>query len=540
MSRPTKARINKKPPRKKVANKSTNLKWWQQKIDIKLVVFVIVFAVVGTYFLVRSMADSSTSYKLADKAIDLTTATNGPKVVTESQGSKRNAKVVYVATANDKVNSVKLIHNADSAGEYSVCSFGRSITGGTAKLKVSANNQTTTSGIYPTGSDYQMKCINYILYSPGNLNISSEVTNGAWQFSSVGVKLIKKLASQLPSAGTYPTTGKDAFGIAMDGTRLLENMTSSERSKNLNNLQDLGVKWYRQGFLWNVIQPSSTSSYNWSKTDLMVSELNTRGIKVMGLIAYVPNWARESGCHGFCPPADNAKFASFAKAVVQRYKSKGVRHWEIWNEPNTSRFWSPKPNVAEYTALLKQTAAAIKSVDPEATIITGGTAPAATDGYNISPIDFAKGIYANGGKNSFDALGHHPYCFYPGFNCPDTFKDWSAWSQMHQTNPSLRSIMVSNGDSAKKIWATEFGSPTGGDPQRQKMSDSEQAEMATDAYALFTSYDWAGPMFWFTLNDISNPPYSPNDMEWWFGLVRGDGSKKPSYSSYKNAAGATH
>ena len=35
---------------------------------------------------------------------------------------------------------------------------------------------------------------------------------------------------------------------------------------------------------------------------------------------------------------------------------------------------------------------------------------------------------------------------------------------MYQTSPSIRSIMVANGDSAKKIWITEFGAPTSGTP----------------------------------------------------------------------------
>lgn len=365
------------------------------------------------------------------------------------------------------------------------------------------------------------------------------VANGASSISddtASGGRAVQFGAAISSPTDPYSVTGPNAFGIANDGTILLENMSVNDRNQRLAMLQDLGVKWYRQGFLWKAIQPKSTAGYNWSKTDLMVDELSARGIKVMGVIAYVPDWAAAGDCtDGFCTPANYAQFAAFAQAAAQRYKDKGVHHWEIWNEPNLPRFWSPRPNAAAYTDLLKQTSSAIKSVDPNAVVITGGLAPADTTVTTISPTDFLSGIYTNGGKNSFDAIGHHPYCFYPGFDCPNTNIAWSAWSQMSQTGTSLRSIMAANGDSGKKIWATEFGAPTGGDPQTEKLSESDQAKMVTDAYSLWRTYDWAGPLFWYCLSDTPNQP-DPNNREWWFGLLRGDGSQKPSYSAYKNAA----
>jgi hypothetical protein len=66
-------------------------------------------------------------------------------------------------------------------------------------------------------------------------------------------------------------------------------------------------------------------------------------------------------------------------------------------------------------------------------------------------------MYANGAKGSFDALGYHAYSFR---ELPDTYG--SGWSQMAQTSPSPRSMMIRNGDGNKPIWVTEFGAPSGG------------------------------------------------------------------------------
>ena len=174
-----------------------------------------------------------------------------------------------------------------------------------------------------------------------------------------------------------------------------------------------------------------------------------------------PPWAALAGTSGdACPqPASSAQYATFAAEVAARYAPQGVGLFEIWNEPNNAGFWAPKPNPAAYTADLVAAYAAIKKVDPGAFVISGGLAPEVTDGTNISPIDFLTAMYADGAKGSFDALGYHPYS-YPAL--PDTYETWLAWSQMGQTPVSIRSVMKSNGDSARQIWITEFGAPTGG------------------------------------------------------------------------------
>ena len=131
--------------------------------------------------------------------------------------------------------------------------------------------------------------------------------------------------------------------------------------------------------------------------------------------------------------------------------------FEIWNEPNIALFWQPKPDPSAYTADLVAAYSAIKAVDPSAFVISGGLAPTVTKNHNISAIDFLKAMYADGAKGSFDAFGYHPYSF-P--ELPDSNE--SGWSQMARTSPSLRSVMIRNGDGNKPIWVTEFGAPSGG------------------------------------------------------------------------------
>ena len=114
---------------------------------------------------------------------------------------------------------------------------------------------------------------------------------------------------------------------------------------------------------------------------------------------------------------------------------------------------------------------------------------------------------------------------------PGEAQGWSAWYQMYGTSPSLRSVMVANGDGAKKIWATEFGAPTNG--PGGYVSEATQAQYVTQAYAAFRSYDWAGPLMWYSHRDAGT---TTDTRENFFGLLRYDFSPKPAYTAYQTAA----
>lgn len=338
------------------------------------------------------------------------------------------------------------------------------------------------------------------------------------------------LGSNTSSNLTTQEKNADMFGISAGGG--FQYLSSSDLQNELDTIKSLGAKWIRVDFSWADIQAGGKTSYSWDRYDKVVLESKARNIKVLGILGYTPTWARPASCtsNDKCAPTNPNDFGTFANAAASRYKDTVVQHWEVWNEPNITTFWQPQPNVQAYVNLLKIAYTNIKSANPNATVITGGLSPASSDGTNISPIDFVQGLYNNGAKNFFDAVGHHPYCYAGTFDCPSSYEAWSAWSQMSQTPTNLRSIMVANGDSNKKIWATEYGAPTKGD---QSVSEAQQAQMVTQSYDLIASYEWAGPLFFYSSRDAGT---NVSDREDWFGLRRFDKSIKPAFTAYKNAS----
>ncbi len=347
--------------------------------------------------------------------------------------------------------------------------------------------------------------------------------------------------SQVLAPTSTESTVSDDYGFALGSTLL--GLDNAELTAELDTIASLGVGGIRIDFDWSTIQPRNSAHYYWGNYDRIVAAANARHIQILGLLGYAPMWAAISGCTSMrCPPAEDSQFAQFATAVVDHFAPQGLHTWEIWNEPNNAGFWEPAANAQAYTQLLKAAYPAIKNADPSAIVITGGLAPEATDGRNIAPIDFLGALYADGAGGNFDAVGFHPYS-YPAM--PGYPAQWNAWQQMAQTNPSLRSVMIANGDGNKQIWMTEYGAPTGG-PGALESSTSDtffmgspdhvtealQAQMIAAAITLAGGYAWAGPIFIYSYQDLGT---SMSTNENFFGILRYDGSQKPAYQALMQA-----
>ena len=180
--------------------------------------------------------------------------------------------------------------------------------------------------------------------------------------------------------------------------------------------------------------------------------------------------------------------------------------------------------------MLKLTTPVIKQANSSAYILTTGLAPASTSQSNYKPTDFLKGIYQNGGKDYFDGVAMHPYS---SGMYPDHQATWNAWQQMDNTfggtQDSLRSVMITNGDEAKKIWATEYGIPTGGTDDKS-VSQSEQALILKKAFELWKTYPWAAVLTWYNYKDVNTGGSSIHDN---YGLTKTDGTPKESLAMYR-------
>ena len=247
----------------------------------------------------------------------------------------------------------------------------------------------------------------------------------------------------------------------------------------------------------------------WWHADAQITAARAHGIEVNALITSAPVWARNPD-----GTPNIAKFVAFVQGAVAHYAPLGVHTYEILNEPNLAYYFGTTPNPEYYAQLLKAVYPAIKALDPQAVVLTGGLAPAATtaDGTRMEPMAFLTRMYAAGAQGSFDALAHHPYT---GANVPTQPDSWNPWTYM----PQMRQLMVAQGDGAKQIWMTEYGAATTG---AGAVPETQQALMIAQAFAMAADWEWAGPIFLFNWQDSADGS---------FGLHRADGTPKAAVAT---------
>jgi polysaccharide biosynthesis protein PslG len=320
------------------------------------------------------------------------------------------------------------------------------------------------------------------------------------------------------------------FGIAED----VQYLTGRALNDRLDAYKRLGVSWVRFQMIWSSIQAAGPGKYDWKPYDDLMRGLARRGLHPLVALDTTPLWARPASCKKAptCAPAHPSDYAAFAQQAVRRYAPLGARWWEIWNEPNTARFWGPAPSASAYARLLIASYGPMKAANPSITVISGGLAPAETETLQgtvtrIAPVDFLRDVYAAGAHGSFDAIGFHPYTF-PAL--PSSHFSGSAWFQLYGTPTSVRSLMLAGGDGGKAIWGTEFGAPTAG---QDSVPEAAQATMASAGYRIWSAYPWTGPLFWYSYLDRGT---NASDREDFFGLVRHDGAPKPAYWTFRALA----
>jgi hypothetical protein len=222
-----------------------------------------------------------------------------------------------------------------------------------------------------------------------------------------------------------------------------------------------GVENVRVAFDWRAAQPAENGPIDFSVTDAVVVSAAARSLPVLPVVHRTPSWAaRRPGDGAAAAPRGTAAYTRFLTALVARYGPNGslwqeqpglpkvpIRDWQIWNEPNLTRYWTPQPFAKPYVRLLRASRRALRAADPGSRTILAGLP-------NESWIALRK-IYKAGGHGAFDVVALHPYTGRP--------------RNVIRLVEFARREMRRYGDRRKPVWLTELSWPaskgkTGGAP----------------------------------------------------------------------------
>jgi hypothetical protein len=213
------------------------------------------------------------------------------------------------------------------------------------------------------------------------------------------------------SAPARAATPKGFFGVMVNGP--LDD-PGVDLDAQAAAMKADGVQSWRVEMAWDQIE-TAPGQFSWGPTDRKVLAAARQGIDVLGLALRAPSWANGGSDNVFTPPARASSFATYLKALVTRYGPAGslwlehpevpkrpVRAWEIWNEPNLKVYFTRRPFMKPYAAMLRAAYPAIKAADKGATVLMASMA-------NYSWRDLARLLDVSGPRLRFDAAGAHPF-----------------------------------------------------------------------------------------------------------------------------------
>lgn len=328
------------------------------------------------------------------------------------------------------------------------------------------------------------------------------------------VQRVETTAAVVP--GPQKVSGSaNPFGMNLSVAR---RYAASECAAGAALARQCGVGWSREEFSWEAIE-STKGTFAWDTYDKPMQVAAQADLKVLGLLGYAATWARRDSAVYTSPPRDVADYSNFVYQVVNRYKGQ-IKHWEIWNEPDSPVFWPPKPDAAAYTALLKAAYAAAKRADPSCHVLTAGLLVGMNHRDNWV---FLEDMYRQGAKEFFDILAWHAYC-------DPRSPEEGGYAERLKT---LRQIMAKHGDADKPLWLTEEGWATAPGHARS-VGAATQAQYMVRAHVLSLAAHGVEKYFWFLFRDGGN---WESDFDQSYGILRPDNTPKPAFVSY---AAMTH
>jgi len=275
------------------------------------------------------------------------------------------------------------------------------------------------------------------------------------------IAVLGLLAAGSPAAAAERRVPQGWLGVVADGP------LSGANGAEWDGMATAGAESVRTAVFWHRLQPYRTAAEvpageatrfrdaggvptDFTELDATVAAAVQRGLEVLPVVQATPGWAALRPGDFGSPPARLATFKAFLAALVTRYGPRGslwterpelprvpIRAWQIWNEPNITRYWSSQPFASSYVRLLRAADKALEAADPSATVVLAGLP-------NVSWTAL-RAIYRAGGGGHFDAVALHPYTGRP--------------SDVLRLVRYARRVMRNHGDARMPVWITELSWP---------------------------------------------------------------------------------
>ncbi len=195
-------------------------------------------------------------------------------------------------------------------------------------------------------------------------------------------------------------------------------------------LKASGACWTRVRVDWALIQPDPPpADYVWGPYhDDKLRQVAEAGVQLIAHVDSVPEWAGDLA-YGPIHHDRLDDFAQFLTDLVNRYKRApyNIHHWELFNEPDRTFLSDYRGgwglNAERYAEMLAIAYGAIKTADPDATVLMGGVAH---DWF----LEYGGPFYRYFSDEVIEAAGSGdsvPWDVTNFHYFPDFHKEWERW-----------------------------------------------------------------------------------------------------------------
>ncbi|MGI9098811.1 MAG: hypothetical protein ACR2H2_10035 [Solirubrobacteraceae bacterium] len=312
----------------------------------------------------------------------------------------------------------------------------------------------------------------------------------------------------------------------------------------------------------------AAAAYDFTRADAAIRAASAHGLAVLASFSRAPRWAEGANRPASAPPGswepDPAAVLDYGVALATRYSGAfadplqpgqtlpRVKAFQVWNEPNLALHLSPQWRggrtfaPGHYRRMLRAFYSGVKSVQPDALVVTAGTAPFGDPrpgGNRIMPARFVRDLLclrrAGSGLRptacpapaQFDVLAHHPYSVGdPGRRALNA--DDVSIPDLGKLTRSLRAAERFGGALPRirhRFWVTEV-SYDSGPPDPHGVPIGQHASYLQEAfYRLWR--EGVDTIMWFQIRDgAPQPSYDATNQS---GVFFGDGQPKPAARAFR-------
>lgn len=363
------------------------------------------------------------------------------------------------------------------------------------------------------------------------------------------------LIALLAAGGLSACSDGDARSVPGPAVALQDDhlaLVQEDPEPRMDLLAATGAKVTRFDILWEDVAPAPPANptdpadpvYRFDHFDAVVKGLRKRGITPIVSVYSAPEWAT-GGKRDEDPVTvynslvpDRQALGAFMEALTRRYGGRftgpdgkrlpRVRHWEVWNEPNLNLFLSPQVDEdgrmispAAYAGLVQAAYPAIKrGGGADTVVLVGASGPRSSTGTSaVSAEDWLRELRSL--DVPLDAYSQHIYPAAAPTVETDVKPSWSTvdefLAELETWRPDLDLYITEAGYTTR---ATDF--------RTTSVTEEHQAQYLREIFELPQVQDpRVRTIVWFNMQD------NPN---WPAGLIREDGSRKPSYDAFRDVA----